>query len=384
MKLAILFHDDIFESGASQSMYTLVEKWHNDGVNIIAFIPGFGTLGKKLETIGIKTYRLPSVNARFNLGRNFFRQILVRLVGLITILKFKYLHAAKVATILNNEEVDIIYANTTACIQGYYLSKQTNKPLVWHVREFGDLDQNCGFVGKQSYFYKMLDSATLIIFISKAIENHYINHLLKAKYIVVYDDLSASYDKFERRDWTKRPIEMLSCGSLNPGKGHLDVIKAVALLKKKNIDVELNIAGRGDMYLPIYYDLIKDESVEDIVHLLGQVGNMDLLRKKCEIGIVASKMEAFGRVTVEGMLSGMVMIGADTGGTAEIIDDHKTGLLFQQGNSYAIADKIEEIVNDCTLADTLAINGYNSALRFISGNCANCILSELKIIADGK
>lgn len=384
MKLAVLFHDDIIESGASQSMFTLVEKWHHDGVDIIAFIPGYGTLREKLNELGIQTYYLPSVISRYNLGRNVIRQFLVRFFGMLSFIKFKLIHSSKIVDILNNESVDIIYANTTTCIQGYFLAKRTKKNLVWHVREFGDLDQNCGFVGKQSYFYKMLDSATLIVFISKAIENHYINHLRKARCVVIYNDLSKKYEQFEKKNWAKRPLTILSCGSLNPGKGHLDVIKAVALLKRKNIEVELNIAGCGDMYLPLYYNLIRDENVENIVHLLGQVKEMNQLRRRCEIGVVASKMEAFGRVTVEGMLSGMLMIGADSGGTAEIIEDHKTGLLFQQGNPNAIADKIEEVVQDNSLAERMAINGYNSALRYINGNCANSIMKELEYIVNGK
>jgi glycosyltransferase involved in cell wall biosynthesis len=47
-----------------------------------------------------------------------------------------------------------------------------------------------------------------------------------------------------------------------------------------------------------------------------------------DVGIIASHMEGYGRVTVELMLSEVPVIGYASGGTKEIIDDGVTGFLY--------------------------------------------------------
>lgn len=50
-----------------------------------------------------------------------------------------------------------------------------------------------------------------------------------------------------------------------------------------------------------------------------------------DILCMCSDREAFGLSTVEGMLSGCLIIGTNTGGTTEILEDGTTGLLYAQG-----------------------------------------------------
>ena len=49
-------------------------------------------------------------------------------------------------------------------------------------------------------------------------------------------------------------------------------------------------------------------------------------------------------MTVEGMRSGLIVIGSNTGGTVDIIQDGYNGYLYQQGNSTDLADKIQYVI----------------------------------------
>lgn len=382
MKIAVFFHDCEVTSGATASMVTLVEYWHKMGEEIYAYAPYDGILFDKLRSIGIRCNQYKTINSRYNRGRNIFRQLSVRAYSIIKIPAFKKYVKSELVEELKNERIDIVYANTSACVVGYYIKQYIEIPLIWHVREFGDLDQNVSYVGGKSKLFKMLAESDLLIFISKAIASYYKKAAIKTKSIMVYNDLSANYDVYQEKDFARKPVRLLSCGALNPGKGHLDVLRAVALLKERNCDVILNIAGSGDLYMPLYTSLINELGINDRVNLLGQVKDMSTLRKECEIGVVASKMEAFGRVTVEGMLAGMVMVGANTGGTAELIENDETGLTFRTGDVKQIADCIEELLNDPLKASRLSMEGYEFAKQFIKGNCAKIIHEELKKIID--
>lgn len=378
MKIAVFFHDGVVQSGATQSMFTLVKNWHEKGVEVLAFAPQEDSLFVELRKIGIECRLIPMGNSRYNRSRNIIRRILVRLYSIYTLHKLENYTKNYLIQLLKDENVDVVYANSSACVIGYYIKKYSNFPLVWHIREFGKLDQNVGFVGGDRKLYQMISTSDLVIYISNTIEHYYKANVQAKKSVVIYDDLTYDYDSFSERDWSKRPVSILSCGALNPGKGHLDVIRAVSILVNNNIDVELYIAGKGDIYLPLYTKLIRELSLQNRVHMLGQVSDMKSLREKCNIGVVASRMEAFGRVTVEGMLSGLAMVGANTGGTSELISDKKTGFLYNVGNIEELSEKISFLIKNPEVAKTIAKDGYSFAQQFIKGNCADLIFSELK------
>ena len=63
--------------------------------------------------------------------------------------------------------------------------------------------------------------------------------------------------------------------------------------------------------------------------------------RAADVVLMCSRFESFGRVTVEAMLAGKPVIGAASGGTAELIQDGETGLLYEPGNHDELAMKIE-------------------------------------------
>src|SRR5699024_8924720 len=98
------------------------------------------------------------------------------------------------------------------------------------------------------------------------------------------------------------------------------------------------------------------------------------------------KAEAFGRVTVEAMLAGALVIGANTEGTAELIDG-KYGLLYNQGDFMSLFQKIkyaidnqEEMKEIASLSKRYALQNFTATI-----NCNNIckiykeLLNELLI-----
>ena len=92
--------------------------------------------------------------------------------------------------------------------------------------------------------------------------------------------------------------------------------------------------------------LIAEEQLEGKVDYLGYVSDLRAVRAECDISLNCSFAEALPRVTVEGMLSELLSIGADSGGTAELIRDGITGLLYEPGNYRQLADQIEFAMNN--------------------------------------
>jgi len=381
MKIVVVFHDNNIYSGASRSMLGIIENWHNKGVNVIAIVPGRGELRNTIRNKGIDVVSVPFFKARVNMSHNIMRRVVSKFVGILSIICERAYVKVKLAPLIKKMDVDIVYSNTTSTVLGYYIKETLGLPHVWHIREFGRLDQNCEYIFGEDKLCEMLSNADLVIAISNAIKMYYENRV-SSEINVVYNDVSECYINDYDRNWDAEKISVLSCGSLIPEKGHADVINAIAVLKKKGYNIQLLIAGKGDYYEKELIKLIDELGANEYIKLLGQVKDMKALRQSCHIGVVASKMEAFGRVTVEGMLSGLAMIGADSGGTSELISDRNTGLLYKTNDIGDLMMKIESLLKDRNLMKQLANSGFSDAKKYTIDSCSNYILGRIQDILE--
>jgi glycosyltransferase involved in cell wall biosynthesis len=66
-----------------------------------------------------------------------------------------------------------------------------------------------------------------------------------------------------------------------------------------------------------------------------------------DVVVIPSRFaEPFGRVAIEAMAAGCVVIAANHGGLAEIIDGQHSGLLFEPGNARNLASQIQQLLNN--------------------------------------
>ena len=79
---------------------------------------------------------------------------------------------------------------------------------------------------------------------------------------------------------------------------------------------------------------MKRFGLKEEVTFLPYVNNLTELRENSDFALVCSRMEALGRVAIEAMLAGLPVIGADTGGTKELIGENRgKGLSLSAGET---------------------------------------------------
>lgn len=94
---------------------------------------------------------------------------------------------------------------------------------------------------------------------------------------------------------------------------------------------------------------------------------------------MASRAEAFGRVTVEYMLKGIPVIGARSGATTELISDKETGILYELGNPIDLAEKILFLHHNPELIERLVKDAYQYAVKnFSEDRYTNNVMNVLE------
>lgn len=152
-------------------------------------------------------------------------------------------------------------------------------------------------------------------------------------------------------------------GGLYKGKGQRDIILACSELLKRGVqEFHVNLVGKGDMQQE-YEQLILEHQLRGKITLCGAHRNVKPFYKNADVMIMSSVAEAFGRTTVEAMMGGCAVIGANAGATPEIVNYGDCGYLYESGNYNDLADKMEYVISNKSNMFEKAIKGQNYALE---------------------
>jgi glycosyltransferase involved in cell wall biosynthesis len=126
------------------------------------------------------------------------------------------------------------------------------------------------------------------------------------------------------------------------------------------------IAGinEGDEILYLVERKYKDKLISNKIVLLGHLQEIDLLNEllKADLFIHPSHIDNSPNSVCEAMLLGMPVVATFAGGIPSIIQDKEEGLLVQDGDPYALAGSIIELIKDSNYARILGSKAREKAL----------------------
>lgn len=83
--------------------------------------------------------------------------------------------------------------------------------------------------------------------------------------------------------------------------------------------------------------------IEDRVHFRPFLAESEVFYKAVDVCVMASDAETFGAVTIEAMASGTPVLGTDSGGTPEILEQGKLGTLYKPHNIDSFKTSLTEL-----------------------------------------
>ena len=90
-------------------------------------------------------------------------------------------------------------------------------------------------------------------------------------------------------------------------------------------------------------DLVKTEGLTGVVDFLGFRNDVPSLIRALDVFVLTSTREPFGLVLLEAMAAGTPVIATKVEGPLEIVEDGKTGLLFEPGNDAQLAQLLIQL-----------------------------------------
>jgi glycosyltransferase involved in cell wall biosynthesis len=139
-------------------------------------------------------------------------------------------------------------------------------------------------------------------------------------------------------------------GHLAPIKGQDVFVRAAALISARRPEVHFVIIGEDKSpqmsYRQSLENLIADLGVSEVVTMPGWRDDMPAVLSSLTLFVSAARSEPFGLAIVEAMAAGLPVVAATSEGALEIIEDGLTGKLVPADEPEALAQAINDLLDD--------------------------------------
>jgi glycosyltransferase involved in cell wall biosynthesis len=172
-------------------------------------------------------------------------------------------------------------------------------------------------------------------------------------------------------------------GRLQPWKGQHRVIRALALLRDRGLDVHgLVVGGEAHGFSAGFgaelERLVDELELSDRVTMTGHVANAAAYMAAMDVFVSASDNEPFGMVLLEAMAQSLPVVAVAEGGPVEIVAPGRSGILLESKEPNALADALEPLILSPALRRGLGREGRELVEeRFTAARMADELQSRL-------
>ena len=277
-------------------------------------------------------------------------------------LKYKYdlRGILKIITLIKKRKYDIIHvhlfpSNLFAALSSLFLSSD----IKWVFSEHNIYNRR-----RSLKIFRILDIFIYsrygkVICVSEQVKCALIKWLphLKKKIIVIPNCVSLSdlsgFHLFEKYDY-----DILFVGRLTKAKGVDILLKAVRILKDKyRKKVKVAIAGDGSLKENLH-NMAMELGINEEVKFLGVRKDIGKLMESSSIFVLPSRWEGLPMVILEAMSKGMSIIATKVGGIPEVIKNGKEGILISPEDPKALAQTINDLLENEELREKLSQAAY--------------------------
>jgi len=150
------------------------------------------------------------------------------------------------------------------------------------------------------------------------------------------------YNGIKVIDSPKTNFEKITFGCVTrlvPIKGTHILLEAVNKCVELGYEPIVKIAGIGEgTYVEKLFDYVSDHHLEKYIEFSGFIKEIDEFYKTIQVNILPSYTESFPYALLEGGIRSKGTIASKAGGIIEMIDDMKTGRLFDVANVEQLAN----------------------------------------------
>lgn len=267
----------------------------------------------------------------------------------------------KIRTLIIEHDIRIIHLfNNRAVSNGLIASRG----LPVKVIAYRGIVANVGFFNPSSWMTYLNPGVDRVVCVAEAVRRFFLDmrflwmRLPEEKFVTIYKGHCLSWYQGPPADLTTwgvpRDAFVVGCtANFRPRKGVHVLIEALNHLPGDAL-VHLVIVGKMDA--PKLMKQIENSRFKDQIHVLGFQKNAPEISAACHTVVLpALRREGLPKVVIEAMAYGVAPIVTDSGGSPELIEHHKSGLIVPPGDAKALAGAIMKLYEDRSLCADMGL-----------------------------
>jgi colanic acid/amylovoran biosynthesis glycosyltransferase len=276
----------------------------------------------------------------------------------------RMMQAAKVVAEAERVGIRHLHAHfaTSAARVAFYASMLSDLTFSFtaHAKDIYQEDKD------EAHLREKLAAAELVVTVSEYNRRHLLKVHEGARVERVYNGIDL--EKFRPADFKTTPPTILSIGRLVEKKGVLDLVEACKTLKKRGVPFRCVIVGKGELE-PQIRSRVGSLGLEDVISLPGpcpQDEVRDLYRRSdvfvapCVVARNGNR-DGLPTTILEAMASGLPVVSTPVTGIPEAVVNGETGALVPERDPEALADALQDLLEDPKLREKLGIAGRRRA-----------------------
>jgi glycosyltransferase involved in cell wall biosynthesis len=276
----------------------------------------------------------------------------------------RMMQAAKVVAEAERADIRHLHAHfaTSAARVAFYASMLSDLTFSFtaHAKDIYQEDKD------EAHLREKLAAAKLVVTVSEYNRRHLLKVHDGARVERVYNGIDL--EKFGPADFRTTPPTVLSIGRLVEKKGVLDLVEACRTLKERGVPFRCEIVGKGELE-PQIRSRVATLGLEDVISLPGpcpQDEVRDLYRRSdvfvapCVVARNGNR-DGLPTAILEAMASGLPVVSTPVTGIPEAVVNGETGALVPERDPEALADALQDLLEDPKLREKLGIAGRRRA-----------------------
>ena len=330
-------------------------------------------LAKRGHNIHFISYRLPFRLNRFH--RNvFFHEVETMEYSLFKYPPYSLSLSAKMAEVIESEKLDILHVHyAMPHATSAYLAKKIVGDRIKFITTLHGTDIT--LVGNHQSFYRItkfsIEQSDGVSCVSNYLKEMTQKIFKTGKEMkVIYNFVDT--EKYKRTSKNRENMEFIDSddkviihiSNFRPVKRIENIVKVFQKVSKE-VKSKLLLVGDGPDICKIR-DLVCKFNLGSSVFFLGVQENIIPLLNISDVYMLPSKSEGFGLSALEALSCGVPVIGTNVGGLKEIIENGKSGYLFDSGDIDSMSEAVVKILKSNEIRLEMGLEARKRAKLFDS------------------
>src|SRR4051794_33974593 len=284
-------------------------------------------------------------------------------------------HALRLWRLVRRERIELVLVNSTVSVAPVLAARLAGVPAVVRARDtpfsrFAPLVMRV--------HARLAHTVTPIA----AVNEGYLPARRRARVVRIPDGIAVPPPPARRLNGFARPLRLCVVGAITSDKGQLTAVAALAALRDRGIEADLDLVGRVQD-AAMAASLLDDARARGLagrVRVRGETDGIDAALDGADVLLLTSRGEGTPLVLMEALARYVPVVASAVGGVPGIVRDGETGVLVPPGAPGALAAAVARIAADPAAARAMAARGRRHvAARFATEPC----LARLGAVVDG-